>query len=672
MTLLDDFMKTDLRTGQTQTQVEIQQQVLDKIATKGYDTTELGPILLSNTKFQLVEAIAGAGKTTVLNFKIIADMVSGKTRGKNIWVNTFLKTGAAELKTDYHAKSALLDIPVSSSSINFSTLHSEFYRVLTQVGLKINIITERENNKIFQKVAKDFGIGSLNNTLDPDELSTFKLLITRARNNMGELPKDAFSDPDVKKLNIYPSNIKPMIREMYNRRVRQGVYDFEDLQDLIYKYTYEEPNPAIINLLANKYEYIYLDEFQDISAIQYEILKIYFKGVSQVFVVGDSDQSIYSWRGSDIKIITQQYPADYNPEVMTLTVNYRVPSEILRPIARSIKHNTERLPKQIQAAREGGTLDVFSFNSKQSLLNYHVDALFKDQQTGKKVAVLAGSNIGLTDLAILLNLQRENVVDFEIRGNLVNLDAYKFSKYWRLAHLFTSGDTKYLKQNLEVLAWDLRGYKAKRIEELLRNEGIPLRALPPHLARGTSKLLENWLKAVEGREGVEGLLATLEYLREEEKRNKSAYADGNIAVLSLFISMLKYDNSLNTPAAFLQEINRQTKLLQLAYERKGANIILTTPFEFKGKEADIVYILEDTLYNFPRSKSAPSQFEEERRVHYIAGTRARERQVYTTIDGKWGPFLKELEVTPVRPLLAPKQDVLRKKDTLTDLSDILQ
>lgn len=666
MDFLNQFMNTDLQTGEVQTKEQLQAKVIDKIKAEGFDTSELAPILTNNNKFQLVEAIAGAGKTTALNFKIITDMEAGLTVGKNIWVNTFLKTGAEELKTDYMKKRRLLDSNINSNSINFSTLHSEFYRILTQIGLTVNIITEAENNKILQKVAKEFGIGSGARTLDPDELSNLKLIIAKARNNMGILPDEAFQDRDVQALRVTQNNLQAVIKETYRQRQMRSVYDFEDLQDLIYHHTTVEVNPSIVNLIANKYDYIYLDEFQDVSAIQYEILKIYFAGATQVFIVGDSDQSIYSWRGSSVEIITERYPQEYSPTIQMLTVNYRVPANILNPIARSIAHNVGRLPKEIRAAREGGVLDIFSFKSKQSLLNYTVNSLFKDQQTGEKVVVLAGSNIGLTDLAVLLNLQRQQPVDFEIRGNLVNLDAYKFAKYWRLAYLFTGNTYKFLKQNLEVIAYDLRGYKAQRFDELVRNQGFKLTDLPLGEVKSVSRLLVQWLESVQGQEGLQGLIATFEYLREEEKRNKSAYADGNIAVLSLFISMIKFTSEIKTPQDFLFEIQQQTTLLEHAYRRTGANIILTTPFEFKGKEADTVYILEDTEYNFPRSKSAPSQFEEERRVHYIAGTRSRKRTVYTTIDGKWGPFLKELEVVPTRPTLLSSEKVLSNKAVATE------
>lgn len=344
--LLKDFMSSDLRTGETKTNEQLQRDFIKKIKELNYNTNELAPIIENKERFQIIEAIAGAGKTTALNFKLINDIQSGYMFQNTAWVNTFLKTGAQDLVRTTVEKAKQLKTPINLSNVNFSTLHSEFYQVLTQIGLNINIIDYKTEDKIYQTTAKEFKLGVNGHYLNNEELSLFKLLVSRFRNNLGVLEKDVYENDKVKELNITEENLKYLVKNMYNIRRRFKVYDFEDLQDLLYEYTVKQPNPAIVNILQNKYQFIYLDEFQDVSRIQYEILKVYFAKVKQVVVVGDSDQSIYSWRGSDIKIITDDFINDFQPSIMHLSTSYRVPKNILEPISRSIAQNKERIPSQ--------------------------------------------------------------------------------------------------------------------------------------------------------------------------------------------------------------------------------------------------------------------------------------------------------------------------------------
>lgn len=693
--LLKDFMSSDLRTGETKTNEQLQRDFIKKIKELNYNTNELAPIIENKERFQIIEAIAGAGKTTALNFKLINDIQSGYMFQNTAWVNTFLKTGAQDLVRTTVEKAKQLKTPINLSNVNFSTLHSEFYQVLTQIGLNINIIDYKTEDKIYQTTAKEFKLGVNGHYLNNEELSLFKLLVSRFRNNLGVLEKDVYENDKVKELNITEENLKYLVKNMYNIRRRFKVYDFEDLQDLLYEYTVKQPNPAIVNILQNKYQFIYLDEFQDVSRIQYEILKVYFAKVKQVVVVGDSDQSIYSWRGSDIKIITDDFINDFQPSIMHLSTSYRVPKNILEPISRSIAQNKERIPKEIVSYKEGGELDIYTFKNKQDMLNYIVRSLYKDQMEGKSVAVLASTNAALTELGVLLNLQRKNIVYFKIRGNLVNLDAAKFAKYWHLAYLFTTKHSYYLRQNIETISKEYRGgFKSKNLAEAIQNNGLNLVDLVQYIRepevfgddklayavaalKGASKDLIDWLEymyTLKGETPKQKLLQTFIYLRENEKKKKSNFKDGNIAILNLFISMLKFDNQIETVPNFLSEINRQSNLLKTAYNIEDAPIVLTTAFEFKGKEADVVYILEDTLYNFPRSKSEASKIEEERRLHYIAGTRATQKMIYTTIDGFWSPFLKEMHVQPVRPLLPileEDKNVLNNRGKMTE-EDIIK
>lgn len=688
--LLNSMTNTDLKTGVETTPLQKRQEIIDKAAADGLNIKEIKDIILDTSKAQLIESIAGSGKTTVLNLKIIADRYSGASDGKRVWVNTFLKTGIEDMEHSFYARCNSIGQTVPKANIYFSTLHSEFYTVLKQIGVNIKITDAKQLQALLKKVLKDFRLGQNNGYLDNEQVSTIQTLITRYRSNLGQMPFSVFELDDVKELGITQDILTSIVKLYKDARRRLTFYDFEDLQELLYEYLIVKPNPALINLISTRYSYIYLDEFQDVSRIQYEILKVYFSKADQIFAVGDSDQSIYSWRGSDISIITRDYPFDFEPSKHYLTTNYRVPQAILDPIANSIKKAPRRVEKAITAYNTGGTFDVVALKSKEKLLGYLVSELAKDQSSGKNIAIMASTNATLTDLALYLNMQKKFKYDIEIRGNLVNLDSFKYAKYIRLAYIFTDADAlKFLKSNIETLDYAARrnGVSTK-LNELLRNEGLSVLSLNQQQLNDFSKGLADWGMAI----GLDNLVEqinktinnsngnqheykqlmldayynTLVYLRDKQKQSKSDYADANTTILNLLISVIKFDEDVNSPDSFLFKMNEHTEKLKSQFNKTGAQIILTTPFEFKGKETDITYVLEDTDYNFPRKRSEKTQYNEERRLHYIAGTRARQKCVYTTIIGHVSPFIKEMEVEINKPLIQPLSTVLSNLPKPTD------
>lgn len=683
--LLNSFSNTDLSTGKVVTPKSRREEILSLAEEKaGLNTAELKDIILDTKPAQLIESIAGSGKTTVLNLKIIADRYSGASENKSIWVNTFLKTGVTDMESSFYKRCQSLDKTIPANQIHFSTLHSEFYNVLKTLGINIEIADAKMLNQLLRAVAKELSLGPNRGYLDPDQLSTLQTLITRYRASLGKMPYTAFEVDDVKLLGITPELLKDIVQVYKNRRRRSNVYDFDDLQELLYDYLIVKPNPALINYISTRYAYIYLDEFQDVSRIQYEILKVYFKGAEQIFAVGDSDQSIYSWRGSDISIITRRFPFDYDPSTHFLTTNYRVPANILDPIANSIKKAPKRVDKAITAAKPGGEFDIVALRTKQQLLKYLITELAKDQQNGKKIAIMASTNATLTDLALFMNMQKKVHYNMEIRGNLVNLDSYKYAKYIRLAYLFTDNTANnYLKQNIESLDYASRIVGAStKLDELIRNEGIQLISLNTQLLQSFSKGLADWGMAINLEGNVKTLGSinrytdkerydkiklkmyydTLVYLRDKEKKSKSDFSDSNTVVLNLLISAIKFDEDIISTNTFLEKMEFHKNMLKRQFNTSGAQIILTTPFEFKGKETDVTYILEDTNYNFPRRRSEKDAYDEERRLHYIAGTRARQKCVYTTIIGHVSPFIKEMDAPINKPLVQSLDSVVHKFD----------
>ena len=102
---------------------------------------------------------------------------------------------------------------------------------------------------------------------------------------------------------------------------------------MLYTFIYEEERQDVIDFISERYEFIFVDEFQDTSQKQYAILKAYMLGAKQIVAVGDDDQTIYSWRGSDHKIITETFINDFSPKISKLSTNYRCPANIVNAVS---------------------------------------------------------------------------------------------------------------------------------------------------------------------------------------------------------------------------------------------------------------------------------------------------------------------------------------------------
>lgn len=663
MGIFDELMSKDL-TGSDDKTSKIDT-AINKIKERGYNLSEMEGILRNTNRFQLIESVAGSGKTTTLNFKLLTDAYSGRSWGKNIWVNTFLKTGAEALKDDFFKKVQEIGISVPLNNIVFSTIHSEYYKILTSIGLKINIIPPELDRDMKNSVSKDFSIGSYPGYLNNSELQIFNLIETYVNSHIDEVPDDKLYGLGLEDLSANTSSVKEAIRILHERRLISELYSYDDLQTIMYRYLVENPNPVLVDMVKNRYKFIYLDEFQDTSLIQYEIMKVYFANAEQVVFVGDSDQSIYSWRGADVKIITEYLYQDLDADLQHLTTNYRVPSNILDPIARSIKNNIGRIPKNMVSHKQGGELEVISFDKKSKLDAEVVKLLLKEQYNDEidQVAVLAPTNLDITELALnLLVLSKNEEIDFSIGGTVQDLNRKTYKDVWSLANLFTDNPNETLRLNLRFLSDNtLSKWNSTKIEEFIRNRGESLwnidRQTLKEITANNFQIM-SWYDFINSdqvvsengetiEEGLGVLNRTFLWLlkiyaqRIQEQPKYTSLYEEKASKVVLFLKLIS-NFKIISAKMFLNEVQRLNKEIKDHYRRVNCKIVLTTPFDFKGKESDVVLIYNDTNGKFPRAKS--TNFEEERKLHYIAGTRAKKKAIYTTLKGKESPFLIEMGV----------------------------
>lgn len=280
----------------------------------------------SSNHLFLIEGLIPTHNTTALIFKIMHDIITGEATKMtsipngnevrvvdDIFVGTFLKTGADELAERLAYWQRGLGYTVTADRVNFSTLHAEFKRALNTMGAATPIGKPADINKCLKKAIDNLGITRDGNSLSSEDYNVIGGIITYYR---GRLDNKRYSHPSAYDYGLTPTLLDRLVSDFTNQRQLAGIMDFEDLQELLYKFLYVTPNKAVQDFCANRYKYIYLDEFQDTSQIQYAIIKFYARGrlwmnrgssseedeksplytgnetMGKIVVVGDNDQCV--------------------------------------------------------------------------------------------------------------------------------------------------------------------------------------------------------------------------------------------------------------------------------------------------------------------------------------------------------------------------------------------
>lgn len=664
------------------------EKLLLNIEKQGFNMDQLKNVLVTKGN-QLIISCAGSGKTTALVFKIIYNIVTGEATRvvqingnalrvpDKIWVSTFLKSGADELENKLSAWMLRLKVGGSSKAINFSTLHAEFKRALNDMGIETNIIDGAENSKYLKKVLEPYALKNGDGRpLNSENIKDLESALTYSRNRLDgkRYDRDIYEE-----LGIGRIIVESILRDWKALRKENGFVDFEDLQEMLFIQAVVNKDEKVINFLRNRYNYLYIDEFQDTSQIQYEILKLYISGAKKVVAIGDDDQTIYSWRGSYNGIITKQFSEDFNPTISELSLNYRCPENILNAVIPSIEKNEDRYKKSLKASRKGGDMRVGRFSNYKTMVETLGDLIAKDIEEGMSVAILCRVNSdGLMPALILDSMNR---FTFTISGDGMTLDSYIGRMVLGIIRLFTDVYSQKVEQALNMLTWDK--FSVSKLMKVCKNNKISFWDISDtDLAYSCPDIygvLSVWRRARKRSGDIAALKLVLEHYRTEVFKKDTQF---NRVCKSVIISMealLSYNDYIDVES-FLEDvesINERLKARKKAYY--GNKVRIATVHEFKGKEADSIYVWNDSKDVYPHAKSASDEeYEEERRVHYIACTRARKRSTVMYLMGKPGDFVLEMDLDNARDISsnesisgslgAVKSDTDKNLDLLSKLS----
>ena len=300
----------------------------------------------------MVLAGPGSGKTTVIVNRIKYLAEERGVPPEKILVITFTRTAAEEMKERYRVLCG------GEKGVSFGTFHALFFKILkiTYHYDVSNILTEEERFRFLKESVKQTGISS---EPENDFLTSLSNEISCVKNSGGEIQGYKPSVMDRESFIKVLSEFERMLRS-------EEKIDFDDM--LLLTHRLFEKNPEILDYWRNIYDYILIDEFQDICPLQYELITLLAYPKNNLFIVGDDDQSIYSFRGAAPEMM-KKFEKDYKKfpgyEKITLGLNYRCAGEIVECSSKLISKNRKRFAKELCSARGGivsqGTVRFRSF-----------------------------------------------------------------------------------------------------------------------------------------------------------------------------------------------------------------------------------------------------------------------------------------------------------------------
>lgn len=583
----------------------------------------------------LIMAGAGSGKTRVLTHRIAYLLDEKDVSPYNILAITFTNKAAKEMKARVEHL-----VGEEAQVIWMSTFHSMCVRILRRdadrIGIERNftIIDPTDQKSVIKDVLKS-------ETIDSKRFEP-RMFIGAISNLKNELktPEDA-----QKEANDFHSQMVATVYKGYQRQLsRNEALDFDDL--IMTTINLFERVPETLEYYQNKFQYIHVDEYQDTNKAQYTLVKLLANKFKNLCVVGDSDQSIYGWRGADIQNILS-FEEDY-PEAKTIFLeqNYRSTKNILNAANEVIKHNSERKPKGLWTANSGGDkIQYYEAMTERDEAEYVVKEIMKHQRSGKKYSEMAILYRTNAQSRVLEETFMKSNIPYTMVGGQKFYDRKEIKdllSYLRV--IANSNDDISLQRIINV---PKRGIGPSSVEKIqtyaLQNNISMFDALAEVDFIGLSKKVTQ--ECISFYEMIQNLIKEQEFLEiseiVDEVLQKSGYRDmldreqsiesrSRLENLDEFMSVPK-DYEENTPLEEQSLINFLTDLSLVADidEADTQNgVTLMTMHSAKGLEFPIVFIMgmEESL--FPHIRAIKSEddheMEEERRICYVAITRAEE------------------------------------------------
>lgn len=336
--------------------------------------------------------------TTVLTHLLAKRIKTGEISDTSkLLCTTYSKAGSTEMEDRMNVLFNKLGI---KDRVSVKTMHATYYAILKQFGLLGKVCSNTQRSIFISQAIREAGL-----RLEDEDIQLVDSLLSFQVNNLlddANLVKSyVFTLEDVT-LEQYST-----IRQLYAKKKQEaGVIDFDDMQMYVYMLLVHQKNQAVIDFCRNKWEYFFIDEFQDISKIQFEILRQMITSPDKLICIGDDDQAIYAWRGADPNIILN-ICGYYDIQKFVLSTNYRCAGEIVNKASVGIKNNVKRADKEMIPFNSGGSIKICKSNCyniysmSKSAYNYIMRLVNEERVNVSDIAVLSRNN---KHLAILNNM----------------------------------------------------------------------------------------------------------------------------------------------------------------------------------------------------------------------------------------------------------------------------
>ncbi len=616
----------------------------------------------------LVIAGAGSGKTRVLTSRIAYLILEKKVKPYNIMAITFTNKAAGEMKE------RLEGIVGNTDEMWVSTIHSMCVRILRRdiekLGYDKNftIYDETDKEKVLKRVFEELGYETEN------LLKSSKNIISTAKN-------DCLSPEEWKKQNEHLR----FVDEIYNvYKAYQNVLEKSnalDFDDLLFK-TFELFNkfPEVADYYSNKFQYIHIDEFQDTNGVQFAIAQMLSKIYGNIFVVGDDDQSIYGWRGAKIENILSFDDIFRGAKVYKLEKNYRSTKNILKLANTIIKNNKARREKELYTDNEEGVkVETFVGTDENNEASYVAMQI--------KNIMARNPELGYKDFAVFMRvnaLSRAFEQEF-MKYSIPNKVFGGFRFYERkeikdvLAYLKVIVNPSDNESFLRCIATPKRGIGDKTLKELREfcaSASISLydgvfRLEQTTIGSSAKTKLFNFGMLLDGFgafsknhsvvEIIDYVLETTGFLEQfADKTEENVSRLYNISELKNSADQFEKDNHNVTLADYLNSVTLSSDTDEI---NDSDAVTIATIHAVKGLEYKNVFVagLDESILPISRSFEDDDEMEEERRLVYVAVTRAMERLYLTRAMSRYmyghrenmfpSRFLKEAHL-----VLMPKRE----------------
>lgn len=568
----------------------------------------------------LVLAGAGSGKTKVLTQRII-NLIDSGVSPYNILAITFTNKAAKEMRN--RVENELGSI---TDSIFIGTFHSFGLRILREnyidIGYTSNItILDTDDAKaIVKRILKENGY-------DPAkyEIRTIINKISSAKN-------DGISPDEYTKLFLNDLDIViGLVYKEYTKLLKDNnSVDFDDL--LLKPVELLKKNKIILEKYQERFKYILVDEYQDTNSIQYELCKLLASRYKNIFVVGDANQSIYSFRNADYRNILNFEKNYKNTKVILLEENYRSTNNILKAANSVIKNNSEGKKLNLWSSkRDGELIDYIRCEDEIKEANFVIN----------KIKDLISNGYKYSDIAVLYrtNAQSRVVEDAFVRNNIPHniIGSYYFYNRKEIKDLiaylkliYNPCDSVSLERIINV---PKRGIGAKSIENLRKKATENNISMFDAIDSGKELEFKKMILKLQEfslngnlSDLIEEILSTTG-LRMEYEINKSLENEAKVENLNEFktVALMFEESGIYDLQTFLENIALVSDRGQ--YNNDGDEVSIMTLHSAKGLEFNVVFLLgmEEGLFPHNRSFNSLSNLEEERRLCYVGITRAKEK-----------------------------------------------